>query len=272
MAYNTKIFYPEKIGDLVIKAGEWIGRGELLGYSSGWVRADADLATNIYAQFVAMQDGVGGQKIQACKKCLLFDEDAPYTANTAQYLSGTAGTITETRPATNGDLIQVVGRSLDTSRCLIDIKEPQEFEMFLTPDTYDETGEPGLGTVDTGWVGPQIDGATEAVYIKGKLPSGLVGAVSCARVIFNSIAASAFDCDVDIVASYDGGANNAVALSENTADWNADTDNILNYMDVSAEFAATVWLPRMNFCLWLDPDAITGAAQVIGLYLRGFKL
>jgi hypothetical protein len=270
----AKILFPERIVELVLKAvaGTDYSKGDLLGYSSGWVKADADLATNIYAQYVLLQGGKGGETVKACEKCLLHDTDAPWTANTAQYLSGTAGGTTETRPTTNGDLIQIVGRSLDTARCLIDIKKPQEFEIFFVPDQYDGTSEPGLGTLDTGWVGPQIDGATEPTYIKGKLPSGLVGAVSAARVIFNSIGASGFDCDVDIVASYDGGANNAIALSENTADWNADTDNILNYMDVSTEFGATVWLPRMNFCLWLDPDGITGDAQVIGLYLRGFKL
>lgn len=273
MAYNMVVRDAENITHLTMKADTFVKRGDLLGYSSGWVKADADTASDIFAQWVALEDGGDEQTIQVCKKCTFHDEDAPYTANTSQYLSGTAGGITETRPATDNDLIQVVGRSLGTSRVRIEIEAPKEFEIFLTPDQKDGTGEPGLGTVDTAWVGPQVDAAAETVYIKGRLPSGLVGSISCARAIFNVIGASAFDNDVTVTGGHDGASNAEDTGAGITAgDWSADTDNLLAYQDVSACFDSGFYKPGMNFCVLLDPDGITGDAQVIGLYIRGWKV
>ena len=251
-----------------------VSRGNLVGYSSGWKAADADAATYIYAEYIALDAGVSGDEIDACKGATFYDGDAPYNADKPQYVSGTAGALTETRPATDGDLIQVVGRSIDTYRARIDIQPPKEFELYITPDTYDETGEPGLGTVDAAWVGPQINNAEEDVYFKGRIPSGLVGTTpDVARVIYNSINASAFDMDVHIVAAYDGAANNEDTGTSITAgDWNEDADNKLLYQDVSACFDSGMYKPGRNFCLNLDPDAITNDANVIALYIRGWKV
>lgn len=263
---------------VTMKASSTCRRGNLIGYSSGWVQADADAASNIYAQFVALEDGdadaiTGAASIAVCKRCVFYDGDEPYTANTAQYVSGTAGGITETRPATDGDLIQVVGRSLDGYRVQIEIKPPYEWEMMLIPSAYDETNEGGLGTVDTGWVGSQIDAAEEDVYFTGRLPSGIVGDITIARALFNNIGASAFDCDVHITGAYDSGANNQdTGTSIVAGDWDSDTDNDIAYMNVAACFDSGFYTPGRNFSLNLDPDAITGDAQAIGLYLRGWKV
>lgn len=273
MAYNLIVEEAEDICTITMKAANSVKRGDLLGYDSGWVKADADTASNIYAQGVALADGDGGEKIKMAKKCTLYDEDAIYTADTAQYLSGTAGAITETRPATDNDMIQVVGRSLDTKRVRIGIKPPEEFELFISPDVYDTTGEPGLGTLDTGWVGAQVDAAGEDVFFKGRLPSGIVGAITVARVIYNIIGASAYDTDVTVTGGHDGASNAEDTGTTITAgDWSADTDNLLAYQDVSACFDSGFYKPAMNFCLQLDPDAITADAQVVGLYIRGWKV
>jgi len=267
------------LSGITVASSVVVKRGNLIGLdSSGYATlADADAATNELAQYVALDDGDGNDStknlINACRRCTFYDLDAPYTVDTAQYLSGTAGATTETRPATNGDLIQVVGRSIDTYNARIEIEPPKEWEMFVTPDTLDTTGEPGLGAVDTGWAGPQIDAAGETVYFKGRLPSGLVGSITVARVVYNSINGSALDMDASIVGAYDGGTNNQDTGTAITAgDWNADTDNLLLYQDVSALFDSGFYKPGRNFCVLLDPDAITNDATVIGLYLRGWKV
>lgn len=264
------------IVDLIIASACQVDSGDLIGYSSGWKRADADAATNIYAQFVAMETlyGDGVKTIKACKRCTIYDADAPFTADTAQYTSGTAGAMTETRPATDNDMIQVVGRSVDTYNVVIDIQPPKEFEIFLTPDTLDTTDEPGLGVADAGWPGPGLDAAAEKAYFKGRLPSGLVGAVSAAVVVFNSVNASAFDNDVTVVGGHDGASNVEDTGTAITAgDFvQADTDNILLTQNIAACFDSGFWKPGMNFAVLLDPDAVTGEAQVIGLYIRGFKV
>ena len=268
---GTKIFYPEKMVDVIL-AGDSVYPGALIGYSSGWKLADADTATNIYAQYVALNGGNTGDKIKACKKCMLYDEDAPYTANTAQYLSGTAGATTETRPSTDGDMVQVVGRSIDTYRCVIDIAEPKEFEMFLTP-AFDSTGEAGVGTEDSGWYGRQIDNAGEVVGFTGRFPSGLVS-IDLVRVVYNSINASAYDTDVTVVRAYDGAANDQDTGTAITADDFdiADADNKLLYQSITAAFDSGFVAPNACFSVKLDPDAITADAQIIGLYIRGFKV
>ena len=265
------VLYPEKIVDLVV-ADPQVSALDILGYSSGWKKADADTATNIYGQYIALQNGPLGAKIKACKKCMLYDEDAPFIANTAYYLSGTAGAYTTTRPATDGDMIQIVGRALDTKRLMLDIKEPQEFEMFITPSVYDTTGEAGAWTTDAGWTGPQVDAVGELVFFTGRMPSGLIS-IDTARVIYNSIGASAYDTDVTVVRAYDGAANDQDTGTAITAgDWNADEDNKLLYQNVVAAFDAGFIAPNASFSVKLDPDGITNDANVIGLYIRGFKV
>ena len=269
---GTKMFFPEGVVELVL-AGD-VGPQELIGYSSGWKRADADAATNIYAQYIAMQGGVSGDKIKACKKCLLFDEDAPYTANAAYYLSGTAGYSRTRRSTTDGDMIQLVGRALDTTRLLLNIKEPEEFEMFIPCNGgFDSSSEAGIGTQDTGWFGPQIDNAGEVVGIVGRFPSGLIS-VDLARVVYNSINASGYDTDVTVVRAYDGAANNQdTGTAITTDDFDVDdADNKLLYQDITAAFDAGFIVPNACFSVKLDPDGITSDVQVLGLYIRGFKV
>ncbi len=274
MSYPTKLLFPEKVVELAVKAGQDISPGDILGYSSGWVKADADAAAYIYAQYVALQGGRGGQTIRACKKCLFFDEDAPYTADTAQYLSGTAGAITETRPATDGDMIQVVGRSLDTSRCLIDIKEPQEFEMFIRPGTFNALGDGGAieaHAVDAGWEGPDMDSAAVTGYVEGRLPSGLIS-LSEAALIFDMQAATALDIDFSLVGAYKGAANNQDTGTAVTAQATVESaaDNKLLRVSVLAAFDADFAKPGRFFSGKVDPDG--GDAILVGLYIRGFKV
>ncbi len=269
MAYPVIVEDAERVATITLAAT--VNPGDVLGYNSGWVKADANGI--YYAQWVAMAHGESGQRIKACKKCVCYDEDAPYTADTVVYLSETAGAFTETRPTTAGSLMQVLGKTIDTKRTYIEIKNAEEWDVMITPDTYDTTGEPGLGVADAGWVGPQIDGA-ETVYFKGRLPEGLVGSVVIAKVVLNSIGASAADLDFDLVGGFDGASNvQDTGTGIDTTDWaETDADNILLTVDVSAAFDAGFWLPGRNFTLLMDPDGVTGDVTVLGLHLVGLKV
>jgi hypothetical protein len=273
VAYEPVIKYAERIAELTLNGT--VIKGQPVAYNgTGWVAADAsDAATNLYAQYIAMAGGLSGAVIQGCKSCVLLDEDAPFTANALYYVSATAGGITSTRPTTDGDVIQVIGQAVSTSELKIDIKPVEEFEIFLSPDTYDGTGEPGLGVVDTGWPGPGVDGA-EAFYFKGRLPSGLVGALTAAKVVLCSTNASAADIDVSVVGGYDGASNARDTGAAITAgDWSeTDADNILLTMDISSCFDADFLKAGENFAVLVDPDGITGEVVVIGLYIRGTKV
>ena len=273
MASEVVIQDIEGVTQVTLNSGVAVKRGDLLGYSSGWVKADADAASYVYAQYIALEIGGGGENVAVCRRGTLYDADAPFTANTPYYLSGTAGTVTSTRPATDGDMIQVVGRALDTSRLRVEIVAPVEWELFIPANgVFDATGEAGIGTEDTGWYGPQVDAAAEVVGIVGRFPSGLIS-LDVARAVYNSINASALDMDVSVVRAYDGAANNQDTGTAITAgDWNEDADDKLLYQDVSACFDSDFVKPNCCFAVKFDPDAITNDAQLLGVYLRGWKV
>jgi hypothetical protein len=266
-----QLLYPEKVAEVVL-SGDGVWQGALIGYSNGWKLADSSASANIYAQYIALNGGNAGDEIKVCKKCMRYDENTPYIVDSTYYLSPTAGLYTATRPVDDGDMIQIVGRSIDTTRMLIDITPPQEFKMFISPDTYDTTGEPGLGTTDTGWVGPQVDAAGELVFFKGRFPSGIIS-VDVVRVIYNSINASAYDTDVTVVRAFDGAANDQDTGTTIIADDFdiEDADNKILYQTITSAFDTDFVKPNASFCVKLDPDAITGDVQVIGLYIRGLK-
>ena len=266
---------------LTALSGAVIKRGDLIGYNSGWTLADAGVGTIYYAEYVALEGvvGDGTKTFPAAKNVVMYDADAPYTARTVQYLSATAGEIAETRPGRGvGNLIQQVGFTTSDSEIHVQLAYPKEFEIFLTPDTYDGTGEPGLGTADAGWCGPQVDGA-EAVYFKGRLPESIVGSIIQARLVLDSINASGADIDLSIVGAYDGTSGGAAANTQDTGtaitttDWDqTDADNKILTVDVSALFDAGFYLPGRSFSVFLDTQSMSGDFMVIGLQIVGLKV
>jgi len=275
MAYDVVIQNAEGIVEVTLNGS--VKRGDLLAHNgTNFVQAAAsDAATNLYAQYVAMTGGESGQVIPACRKCVLYDEDASsYTANTTQYLSGTAGAVTETRPATDGDVIQIVGRSTDTYHAFIDILRPREVEVFIPANEYNlqNTGTAIEARTTDGttneWMGADVDGAYLAGIFTGFFPSGLVGAPLAADVLINTQASTAVDIDVTYIRAYVNGANTgdagatktALSTTETTADNEVQKVSILTGMD--ADFVKA----GAPFAVAIDPDA--GDFLLLGLYMR----
>lgn len=284
----------EGITHLIAKADTEIHKGDLVGYSSGWVRANSyavpggSVTATIPAQYIAMEsispvEADGAKTIQVCKRCTLYDADTPFTAaDYPLYLYGAAtatGAYTETRNTVIGYLVQVVGRSISTVRAVLAIGTIREWESFITPDTFDTSAAPGLGKADAGWVGPAY-AAQDDVYFKSRLPSNLVGDVAEASVIMDSNNISVGDIDVSIVAAFDGPAAAAVSNVEDTGtaistgDYlQTDADNKIMVMDVSTCFDSGLWFPERNFCLLFSTQTPGGGeAIVIGLQLRGWVI
>jgi hypothetical protein len=96
--------------------------GDVLGYSSGWKRALATTGTAIQGLLVAMEDGVSGDEISACRGCVLAGSRlSGGTAGAALYVAEGSdnGKYTETIPSTTGDCTTAVGFMLSTtSACL----------------------------------------------------------------------------------------------------------------------------------------------------------
>lgn len=248
--------------------------GDPIAYNgTGWVQADAsDASTNLYAQYIAGNTGVSGDIIPAYRTCTLYDADAPYTVGSPLYVSGTAGSLTHTRPAADGDVIQVVGWPIDTYRARIDIKPPREEEFFYPCSPFNEQSGGSVeewaedGTTDE-WAGPDCDGTQVATTICGRFPSGIIGNPTALDLIVNTQGGTALDIDVTFVAAYINGTNTgdagcsivAATTSATTVDNRIQKVNI-NGMDADFVKAGRVWSARV------DPDAGDFLPQ--GIYMR----
>lgn len=274
MAYEPVIENAERINGKLTLNGT-VKRGNTLAYNgTGWVQADASDATvNLYAQYIAMESGESSTVIPGCKSCVLYDEDAPYTANATQYVSATAGAITATRPSTDGDVIQVVGRATSTKRAKIDIESPKEVEVFLPCPNFNALNGGAVeahaadGTTNE-WAGADADSAAVCAVFTGWFPSGLVGAVLAANLVVNTQASTALDIDVTYVRAYIDGANTGDVGTSKTALTTSSTtaDNEVQWVDISAGMDAGFTKPGAPFGVAIDPDA--GDFLVLGLYMR----
>lgn len=271
MAYPVVIEDAERRAKLTLNGT--VVRGDLLAHNAtNWVRADAsDADTNLYAQYVALNSGVSGDIIKGCKSCVLYDEDAPFTANATVYCSATAGGNTETRPTTAADVIQIVGRHISTKRTKIDIEHPKEVEDFLMW-SFDTTGEAGIGVIDDPlWTGPGLNtnSTPEDVYFTGRFPSGVLSVLE-AKVIYNGIGSVVGSISGAIVTCADGATNtgdtgtaHAAAAPTSAA---ADT---LYYSDITDCFDDGALKADYNFTVAMTCSGLTaGDAQVLGLYMR----
>ena len=241
---------------------------------TNWVKADAsDATTNLYAQYIAMETGESGDIITACKGCSLYDSDAPYTANTTLYVSATAGELTHTRPTAAADVIQIVGRSIDTYRARIDIIAPWELEDYIQVSGYNTTAEVSLGVIDSPlWVGPGIDTnvAPEDVYFTDRFPSGVISVLD-ARVVYNSIAATTSWMSAALITCVDGGTNTGdTGTAHSAALPTSIADSTLCYSDITAMFDAGALKANYNFTVAVTAGTttFTGDLQVLGLYMR----
>ena len=116
MAYPVVIEMAE--GRIQVTLNGTVVRGNLLGHDgTNWVQADASSSRG--AHFIALNSGVAGDVIKGCRKCVFYDEDAPYTAGATQYL-GEDGAITQTIPSA---FSQSVGYAVDTKRVAINLSE-----------------------------------------------------------------------------------------------------------------------------------------------------
>lgn len=104
------------ITKLTIKASSTVKVGDPLGYSSGWVAADADAP--IQAEWIALNPSSGGTEISATKSATIdFGSGSTATANDPLYLGTTAGVYTASAP-TNA---QVIGEMVSAQIGRIDL-------------------------------------------------------------------------------------------------------------------------------------------------------
>lgn len=113
-------------GDIIVKAtgpvveltlAGTVKRGEAIGYSSGWVRALATVATAIQTRFFALEDGVNGDVIKASKQVIEEHSGFGAAAGGAVYQDegSNNGQLTQTKPSTTGDVDKVIGHAISAT-------------------------------------------------------------------------------------------------------------------------------------------------------------
>lgn len=101
---------------ITIKAGvAAVNVGELLGYDSGWVKADGDAATPIPAKLVAGAYGLAGETIIAYGVAKVGGADTDATPAAKLFISGTAGAFRESALSTATNSTQLVGMALSAT-------------------------------------------------------------------------------------------------------------------------------------------------------------
>jgi len=101
-----------------------VAKGDPIGYSSGWVRADADAAAGpIHADLVALEAGVSGDVILAAPAAQVSGRfGGACVPGTRVYASAAAGQYTETKPdAASGDATTEIGVSVGLDSIAVNI-------------------------------------------------------------------------------------------------------------------------------------------------------
>ena len=205
IAINT-----ETVGKRKVTLNGTVTAFSLLAHNgTNWVDADASDKT-LPAQLLALQDGDSGDVVEAAPYVVLYDADAPYTQNALQYLSETAGVVTETRPTTIGALRQRVGHAVSTDTVVFDIG----FAEQTVPITL-QFATSAAALLDSGQFGAAgtLDAQNEVAVLSAQLPENFLSVTKAGLVI--AAEATAGTPTMDILIS---GALSDEAWDANTVD------------------------------------------------------
>lgn len=243
----------------VVLAGT-VAVGELLGYSSGWVRASKTAGGVIAPQFIALKAGVSGDVIPVTRRAII---PGSYTAGARVYLS-TLGTITTTRSTTVADLRVDVGVAISAGEALVELKGLREVEVPIR--LLGATS--ALTALDSGdFGGPTLDAQNEVAYLLAHIPENAVSLVKAVLCIAAEATAGTPTMDVTISSATTGAQWDAVAADtvSNAVREGSAPDEIFD-LDISAGFNGTnIFRPGANIGIkCLQDDAGTDVSFVFG--------
>lgn len=253
-----------------IAASTTVVAGDLLYHDgTAWAKADASAAAS-YAQLVALESGDGDasdfkDEVEAAPYALIYDADAPYTQDEQQYLSATAGAITETAPTGASDIVQVVGKAWSTDLIEVNIKPPQEVTVQLPVAAFLATA--AYLVQDTGpAAGITLAAANDSVQYVWRVPRNCVEIVDVILGWSANIALDASDTySVSSSSAADGEANDAVTDSIAAAALTVAIDTVTEDSIVAATNAAGFGVPGdwVHFDINKDAEGSAGDDPVI---------
>lgn len=94
--------------------------GDCIGYSSGWKRALATVATAIQTKLIALEGGNSGDVIEVAREAIIsgFTGGTPGGLVYNEEGAGDGGGYTETAPITVGDVNTILGHILSATEIL----------------------------------------------------------------------------------------------------------------------------------------------------------
>ncbi len=176
MASDAHVIAHDKGGEIVdaLVNGAITPGSAVYHDGTGYVDSDAD-SNGSPAEFFSLQHIDNDKKTRGnfARKVVIEDIDAPYTGRADQWLSTTAGEITETKPSGSDDLEQRLGYAVSTSKLVLEANWPTQVQV---PIIKDVTGSGETATaLDTGAVaGDALNASTEASYDNFVIPGGFV--------------------------------------------------------------------------------------------------
>lgn len=256
---------------VTIPSGTSVKAGDLIAYDgSAWAKADCDTPGSLWARLIAggNADGAAAKEIVAYRETIVYDADAPYTAGAKLYLSGTAGAHTETRPATAGQLRQVVGEALTTDTAHLRIRPRHEIHVPIVVNGATSA----YAVLDSGdFGGPTLDAQNETCSAFCVVPENALG-VAIARLILAAEASAGTPTfDLTVSSALDGEQWDAVTADSTLANQaleGAATDEI-QILDITTALDATnVIRPGAALGLKaLKDDAGTDISFIFGGYI-----
>ena len=204
---------------------------------TGYVDSDAD-DNSKPAEFFALQQIDNDKKTKGsfARKVVVEDIDAPYTARADQWLSTTAGEITETKPSGSDDLEQRLGYSVSTSKLVLESNWPTQVQV---PIIKDVTGSGETATaLDTGAVaGDALNASSEASYDNFVIPGGFISWE--ANRVWTAVETDVnFDYTFSVTSAEDTEVHDIETSAPDSATANAvdQTPDALGAIDVSGAF------------------------------------
>lgn len=251
---------------VTLGSGVSVKPGNLIGWSgSAWVLADADTPSR-YAQWIATQYGSDTQgPVEVAREVLLEDSDAPFTAGGALFLSGTAGDYTATRPATDGQLRQVVGQALTTTVAHLKIDPLKETRVPL----HVMGATSAFAQLDSGnFGGPTLDAQNEVCLLNAVVPENAVSLVVAKLYLAAEASAGTPTFDMFVSSAVDGEQWDAVTQDDTIANSPLEgaAPDEMQITDITAGFdAANIIRPGAILGVRvLKDDAGTDVSFVLG--------
>tara|TARA_R110000765_G_scaffold422803_5_gene530885 strand:+ start:1874 stop:2668 length:795 start_codon:yes stop_codon:yes gene_type:complete len=236
----------------LVVASTVIKKGDALFHNgTAWALADASDHTKP-AQGFALNDVDSAQelaqRVNVSRHVYVRDDDAPFTAGDAEWLSETAGGSTHTRPTTAASLRQPIGEAL-TTKIVERVIRPKSYVDVPIVVIYATSAN---ALLDGGNLsGPTMDAQNEVLTAQAILPKNFLRIENAIVYLAAEASGGTPTFDITVGSSIDGAVHDVVTADASLVNQSAEGDAV----DTVAELDISTGLDATNIA---RPGAILG--------------